>query len=268
MARRTTFLASLFLLAAAFLPGSTSAAQQGTQVGFVETFALAEDRAAVLDQLVPGTEEHYFYSCLQLQQQGELLAVDGLLQQWRKSGRSAGYRQMETRQALLRASTDPEATFRFLERELDLEFDHRRVVSGVVPNLPTEFDNARIDRGRLVREILDDGRRESLRQFSGPVLESLVRMDLNKEQRAELLDLLERPDVPGLVEAILADLEAYPQSTFGSRKIHAKLLLSQLETLRARQPALLSNYGYVEAVMRRLGPASDESLDDPEDRAA
>src|SRR3954468_4769935 len=34
------------------------------EVGFVEDFALARDRAAALRQLIPGTEDYYFYHAL------------------------------------------------------------------------------------------------------------------------------------------------------------------------------------------------------------
>ncbi|MEM6673491.1 MAG: hypothetical protein AAF726_11660 [Planctomycetota bacterium] len=265
MARISALLAPALLLAA----GLPASAQRGTPVGFVETFALAEDRGATLQQLVPGTEEHFFYSGLHFQQQGELDRVDGLLRDWRKQRGSSGpYRQIETRQRLLRASTDPEATYEYLERELGLGFDHRRVESGAAPDLPTAFDESALDRDAIIRRLLRRGRKSAIREFSGPVLESLVRAELSDEQRGELLDRLPRANVPGLTELIVADLAANPKSTFGSRKIHAKLTLDQLETLRRRRPALLSNRAYVDAVLRRIAPGRGESMDDLATREA
>ena len=41
--------------------GSVAAADE---VGFVEDFALSRDRAAALRQLIPGTEDYYYYHCL------------------------------------------------------------------------------------------------------------------------------------------------------------------------------------------------------------
>ena len=38
----------------------------GGEIGFVEDFALAPDRAAALKQLVPGTDDYYYYHALQL----------------------------------------------------------------------------------------------------------------------------------------------------------------------------------------------------------
>ncbi len=45
----------------------------------LEQFALAEDRAEVLKELIPGTEEYYFYHCLHYQNTGRLDEVEKLL---------------------------------------------------------------------------------------------------------------------------------------------------------------------------------------------
>ena len=37
-------------------------------IGLVETYALAADRAAALRQLIPGTEDYYYYHSLHLLQ--------------------------------------------------------------------------------------------------------------------------------------------------------------------------------------------------------
>jgi hypothetical protein len=34
------------------------------EVGYVEDFALAKDRAESLKKLIPGTEDYYYYHCL------------------------------------------------------------------------------------------------------------------------------------------------------------------------------------------------------------
>ena len=40
------------------------------EIGFIEKFSLAEDRTVPLDELVPGTEDYYFYHCLHYQHTG------------------------------------------------------------------------------------------------------------------------------------------------------------------------------------------------------
>ena len=37
---------------------------RGGDIGFVEDFALAKDRTTALKQLIPGTEDYYYYHCL------------------------------------------------------------------------------------------------------------------------------------------------------------------------------------------------------------
>ncbi|MEM9657472.1 MAG: hypothetical protein AAF961_03840, partial [Planctomycetota bacterium] len=41
-------------------------------IGFVETFALADDREKALEELAPGTEEYYFYHALHYQNSNQI----------------------------------------------------------------------------------------------------------------------------------------------------------------------------------------------------
>ena len=52
---------------------------QAGEIGFLEDFALAEDRAEALKQLIPGTEDYYYYLCLHYQNTGELDKVEDVL---------------------------------------------------------------------------------------------------------------------------------------------------------------------------------------------
>lgn len=246
--------------------------------GFLEAFALAEDRAAALGQLIPGTEDHDYYRSLYLQglfaedpagRAAELREVDGILKGWSKRrGRTWSLRQIEARQALLRASSDPASTYAFLERELELKFNHRRRIPGEVPNLPTELDPTKISTETLLQGTLEKSGSSGIRSIQPALLEQLVRRDLSKSQRAALLDALPRADVPGLVEVILADLAAHKNSAFGSRKIHSRLTLAQLESLRGALPNVTSNQEYVYEVLRRLNFGPTESKSNPADRRA
>lgn len=243
--------------------------QVGQPVGFEETFALAEDRGAVLEQLLPGSPQHYFYSCLHLQQSGALDRADEMISRWREAGSTPALRQIEARQALLRASDDPARTFKFLEDELGLKFNHRRESPDAVTQLPGAFDQDAVSPSALIRTALNrkDGR--SINELSQAVKRTLLTgTTLTKAQRGVVLDQLEWPDVPGLVAAIEADLREHPKATFGSRAIHQRLFLDQLEELRRRRPELLSNRLYVESVLRRLAPADGSSMGDRAEREA
>ncbi|MFN0198151.1 MAG: hypothetical protein ACKVT0_15500, partial [Planctomycetaceae bacterium] len=55
----------LVLWAAIVLVPATSLCGAG-EIEFVETFALSSDREEALKQLIPGTEDYYYWNCLQL----------------------------------------------------------------------------------------------------------------------------------------------------------------------------------------------------------
>lgn len=95
----------------------------------------------MLAQLLPGTEDYYFYRCLDAQHRGDFAAVPPLLQAWvDRHGRNERIEELERRQALLCYDGDPLATFAFLRERLKLTFDAQRTAPGAKPDLPTSFD--------------------------------------------------------------------------------------------------------------------------------
>ena len=54
------------------------------EIGFLEDFALAKDRAVALEQLIPGTRDYYYYQCLHFQNSGRFDEVDRVLKLWIK----------------------------------------------------------------------------------------------------------------------------------------------------------------------------------------
>ena len=88
-------------------------------IGDVERFALAENREEALSELIAGTDDYYFYSCLHYQHEGDLARVDKLLKEWddRRNHEPAGFREIRNRQALLRYGGDAkekDATLRYV----------------------------------------------------------------------------------------------------------------------------------------------------------
>ena len=81
---------------------------EGVDLQFLERFALAEDRAEVLKELVPGTELYYYFSCLHQLEIGGFREVETLLEAWiGHHGETAQVRAIRNRQALLRYLTRP-----------------------------------------------------------------------------------------------------------------------------------------------------------------
>ena len=70
--RRIVAIAALVLL--------ISVSSRAGEIDFIEDFSLAPDRAVPLKQLIPGTEDYYYYHCLHFQNTEQFdKAVDFLL---------------------------------------------------------------------------------------------------------------------------------------------------------------------------------------------
>src|SRR5690606_26305691 len=94
-----------------------------------------------IERLVPGSPEHWFHSCLHLQNEGRLEEVGPMLAAWiAQHGRSAEVAEIENRQALLGYATSPAATLAFLRQRLGLRFDHARATPGAAADLPSRLD--------------------------------------------------------------------------------------------------------------------------------
>jgi len=56
----------------------TPTTSRAGDINFNEDFALAKDRAASLKQLIPGTEDYYYFHCLHYLNTGQFEKIDGL----------------------------------------------------------------------------------------------------------------------------------------------------------------------------------------------
>ena len=232
-------------------------ATPAAEIGFIEEFALSDDREAALEKLIPGSEEHYYYHALHYQHGGRLDEVERLLEAWiGRLGRTRLVQEIEARQALLRYPHDPAAALRFLRERLDVRFDHQRRVAGVEPTLPTRLDPDRISRAAFTTEALR--RHEgTVDGFETQSLERAARLELDDDQRRSLLARLERPDVPGLARLVVEDLRTKRTRGFGSHPIHARLLLAQLDECLRLEPELANDERFVITYLARLAPSPD-----------
>ncbi|MCY2932336.1 MAG: hypothetical protein NTV86_23155, partial [Planctomycetota bacterium] len=139
----------------ALVAGFVVSACGAQDVGFAEEFALAKDRAVPLKNLIPGTEEYYYYTCLHLQNQGRLDEVDKLLPAWiaRVQERNPAILVIEHRQALLRYDKEPAKALEYLTRVMNLRFDHQRQVTAK-GQLPAALDAKAVSRETLTARAL------------------------------------------------------------------------------------------------------------------
>lgn len=233
--------------------GQASWGFQGTEVPEIEKFALGSDRQAVLDAMVPGTDEHYWLSCLHWQHQGKLAEVDALLPQWEKAiGQTQYWHQISARQALLKFESQPEVTQQYLTRTLGLRFDHQRRLPPAEVQLPNALDPNTITLNALVDRELRD--RADLSGLSVLALERLNERiaSLDPLQRRQLLHKLSHPDYPGLVELVAQELRQQDSAGFGSIPIHARMTTPQLDMLLERVPTLNANDQFVRLRVSRM----------------
>jgi hypothetical protein len=229
---------------------------------FLERYALAADRAAVLKDLIPGTDDYYFYHALYHQTQGDQARAAALLKQWEEASSGPNGRRdiLKNRAALLAYSTDPERTLKWLQEKLALEFNHQRETEEARAELPSVLDPALISFAAFEQKAIAGT--EALENVTDAGLYRLTQPP-DKWKLTEiraLLSRLKRPDFPGIVGVIHRELNE-KDSAFGKFPIHTLLTSDQLAELQKLRPALLNNEAFTAAVMTRMRPTEFE---DPE----
>ena len=251
----------LALLALLGLPVSAA------EIGFIEEFALAEDRASVLAQLIPGTDEYYYYHGLHFEHSQNADAWNDNMKKWaarlKQQSRSepSSMKELRNRHALLHFGDSPksaEAAWTRIIDELNLRFNHTRQVSRK-PDFPTSLDQKRIATAVYKKRAMGYG--DAMNRFTPWGLDLLQGDNLSADHRRALLSRLERPDWPGLVDLIALDLKYRNSGGFGSHGIHSRLTLEQLKALAKKQPELLRNGAFVNEHIKRLSPNADVDLD-------
>ncbi len=233
------------------------------EIGFIERFALAEDRAAVLKELTPGTEDYYTFHALHYQNINDRARFDEILTQWRKRSRNPSVgKWLENRQALIDFDKDPQATLAYLKEALGLSFDHQRERKQVDPTLATTLDPDLIALEAIVKRSLENAR--ELGEMSAAGIDWLMRhwgeVELSVPQKRALLGRLQRPDYSALVEAVVEDLERRESKGFGEFPVHENMTLAQLEALGELRERLLGEETYVYTRLRKLQPHSEIDL--------
>lgn len=242
------------------------AALAENEIGFIERFALAADREKALGELVPGSEEYYFFHALHYQNIRDAAKLNDILNQWRKRSPNENYQRriIENREAIINYERDPQATLRYLIDRLNIRHDHQQEVRDKKPDLPTSLDQARIAREVFLNDALRNDR--GLQSLSQDALAALIRdqVPLSPDQRHSVLQKLQRPDVPNLVQAIIADLQADKSRGFGELPLHRALLPEQLDELLQTYPNWLSQQAFVFTRMRKMAPSADVNLEHDE----
>ncbi|MCX6879170.1 MAG: hypothetical protein NTW21_36000, partial [Verrucomicrobia bacterium] len=165
------------------------------EIGFIERFALAADRDKALGELVPGSEDYYFFHCLHYQSSRNEAKFKEFMGQWRQRfpDENARRRIIENRQALLDYDATPQQTLDYLKRQLGVTHHHQQEVRDQKPNLPSALDPKLVSRDVFERIAVTHD--QGLGSLSQTALETLVRnkVALSPQQRRALLSKLQRP---------------------------------------------------------------------------
>jgi len=250
--------------AALLLARPAPAEGDGQPIGYVEDFALAEDRGKALEELVAGTRDYYYYHCLYHQNRGQLEKVADYLEEWAANDDVSenGWREIKNRQMLLRYKKNPDKTLAYLRDQRNLHFDHERRDAGEARDYPSDFDQKLIARERLLQRALDRYSSDSLdgfTKFSHRWLAEHVD-GFGPRRRRDFLSDLKQPDIPRLVKLVHEDLNWRHSGGFGSLGIHGRMTRKQLEALLERKPEVRNDSDFIRAYLKKLAPSEDVDL--------
>lgn len=254
-------LVFLTLCSFGLVVGEASQVRAQQEVGFIEKFATASDRRTALKELIPGTEDYFYYHCLHYQNEKQLAEAQAVLNQWKaKYGETANASRMTARQMLLAYDTAPETTLKFLRERLGVQLEHGPPNRDRAAALASRLDPKRLSPESLLQAAIASDR--SLSQVATRALPLLVDRELAPDQLRAWLQRLDRADVAGLVKRMADELALQDSPGFGWAAIHQRLTLNQLIELAKLSPKLLGHEPFIRAYLARLAPPSDVQLDD------
>ncbi len=240
-----------------FVVGRSPSPAPAAEIGWIEDYALAMDRGVPLKQLIPGSEEYYFYTCLHYQSLQQWDQVDATLTAWiNRYHDTPRIREIQNRQALLRYNQNPQTALSLIANRLELHFDAQREQLNPKPNLPTKLDPKIISRQQMMG-IAFMQFPQSVQGFEPSAYDWLIAKKLDPDQRRDLLSKLTRPDYPNLLQLIVDDLNYANSRGFGQFDIHRHLLLAQLDKLLELVPYLRNEQNFVDVYLARLRPSDD-----------
>lgn len=242
---------------------STMWAQQ--EIGFIEKFATSADRRSALKELIPGTEEFYYYHCLHHQNEKQLSESQAVLDQWKaKFGENAGVNQMQARQMLLAYDGAPDATLNFLREKLQVQLDHAPPSRDRAATLASALAADRVAPDKLLEAAI--ARDRSFSQIQTHALPLLVAREMAPDQLRAWLKRLDRADFSGLVKRIAQELALKDTPGFGWAPVHNMLTIEQADELLKLQPMLLQHEPFIRAYVARLAPPDGTNVHDAKEQ--
>lgn len=227
-----------------------------------EALALAVDRDAALDQLLPGSEDHDYHRCLRAQHAGALDEAQAILDAWiERHGPTARYERLSARQEVHRVLVDPVAGADAVRDRFGANLEHEAEVEDAEATRARRLaDDVFSGEQLLAHAVARDG---SLSEVSDEGLLELIARPLDPARRRALLTRLAHSPQPELVAQVAEDLAQRNHPGFGALAVHGQLTAAQLAELAERRPELRASGAWVAACVRRMRPhhAVDLELD-------
>ncbi len=242
---------------------ATSSRAWAEPISWMEGFALALDREAKLAELIPGSDDYYFYHSLHYQTSGQLERSETMIRDWlaEHQGReTAAITAMIDRQRLLTYRDSPQRTIDHLVRRLGIKLDHAPPATKDERRFPSELDPKLLETERVVFDALH--RNDTLKPLGIQFLAERFRKDDSAGIPIGLTELLQRVGgayVDSLDELVVKELQSRRpnEQQFGDRPAHSLLTLGQLQSVAQRLPQVADDDAFVAAMLGRMRPGAD-----------
>ena len=235
-------------------------------IGLMEKYALSNDREATLAELIPKSEDYFFYHCLHFQTTGQLDRSEAIIKDWiaHHKGRETPVIQgMLDRQRLLTYNESPQRTIDYLIKRLGINHNHAPPVVKGERRFPSKLNDTELSVDKLVKDALN--RNDALRPVGMSYLAELYRSGKTAGLKINLHEFLKRVDGPyidNLDELVIKELKSRrdKDKRFGDLSAHGYLTLAELDRVAAAVPQIADDNSFVSARLHRLRPDDDSDL--------
>ena len=224
---------------------------------FKERWAISQDKAALLPELSPGTEEYYYYHSIHALHQGQPDRALKLTKEWReepdltkKDDSSLNSIRVQAMALIAQQPNHPDRAKTL--RRMGIELNHPAPLRPQDPNIPSSVDLDDYPDTQLTENwnLL-----ERISQTPAHQLDLLLKEPLSFSELSLILQKLEAPTHPELVKWIARDLKQ-SHKKFGQHSIHSLLTTEQLDQLANLEPNMRHDARWVETMLDRIIPDS------------
>ncbi|MCC9603935.1 hypothetical protein LOC67_25565 [Stieleria sp. JC731] len=236
-------------------------------IGPMERFALAADRESFLSEMIPGSDDYYFYYCLHYQNTRQLDRAEAILKDWvnaRKGRMSSLMNAMTERQRLLSYDQTPGETVDYLIKQLNIRLSHPAPTRKGERQYQSEITADLLSAEQIVKRSLRD-RNIHLSPLGMQIAEEWLLGPQADNLGADLKEFLKQVDGPylrSLDQLVIKELNQRNarDRRFGDLEAHQFLTLEELDEVARRVPAIADDNAFVDAKLHRLRPNADVDL--------